>query len=67
MLNEYKINMVETPELQLEVSQARLDDLSRQCGRFDELDARGLGAAALPLGQGRYAVTIRSETGLAVN
>ena len=64
MLNEYKINMVETPEQQLEVSQARLDDLSRQCGRFDGSDARGLGAAALPLGQGRYAVTVRRHTGL---
>ena len=59
--------MVETPELQLESSQARLDELSRRCGHFDGFDARGRGAVAVPLGQGRYAVTIRSETGLAVN
>ena len=51
-------------ELQMEVSQERLDDLAHRCGRLDGLDAGGHGAVAVPLGHGRYAVTIRRETGL---
>lgn len=50
--------------LQMNVSQARRDDLARRCGPFDGLNARGLGAEAVPLGQGRYAVAIRRHTGI---